>query len=94
MKMPVATIRLRSLPQTEMWTSAQSMKLQFIGWRVIANTPAAGRAACFAAPGCGKAGLRTNEPTRRMLASSMIAEAAYHQPCGATQSGGDGSVAP
>ena len=34
------------------------------------SSPIAGRAACFAAPGCGKAGLRTNEPTRRIEATS------------------------
>jgi Na+/H+-dicarboxylate symporter len=86
-RMPRAMMRLRGLPQTERWTRAQRMKLQFIGCRVIAKTPVAGREACFSAPGWGKAGLRTNEPTRRMLARSMIADAAAHHQPGAIHIG-------
>ena len=82
---PPATIRLRGLPESEAWTKAQSMKLQFIGWRVIAKTPRGAGIGLGAAPGFGKAGLRINAPTRRMLAISISADATGHHKSGATQ---------
>src|SRR5688500_10702089 len=91
---PPATRRLRGLVEIERWASAQSMKLQLPGWRVIANTPVGSRVIGLgSAPGRGKAGLRTSEPTSRMLANRVIADAIGHHQSGATQPA-SGTVSP
>ena len=68
------------------------MKLQFIGWRVMAKTPRGGGMSRGDAPGWGKAGLPSSEPTSRMLANNMIAEASGHHQIGATHNGLDSSA--
>ena len=72
---------------TSTCASDQSAKLHIIGCRVIANTPRAGCVASFSLPGAGSAGLRTNEPSRRILAASMMTVEIIHSPSPTLQSG-------
>ena len=67
--------------------SDHSAKLHIIGCRVIANTPRAGCVASLSAPGAGSAGLRTNEPSSRMLAASITMVDTVHRPSPTFQSG-------
>ena len=61
-----------------MCAAAQSAKDHIIGCRVTWKTPCGASAACAAARGSGRAGLRWKEPASRIEAMSMMAVARAH----------------